>query len=319
MVKPECESLARRLASARQPGGYALAPYPLGLVAMDEHEPWASANMREVLLLVIMFVGARLLLRGIAPTAGRAIGRTLHGRAWAGARTVDWRRFADEAYYTVVHALLVLYALCSDVGPEVLVTMRGSSVWLACEQPAMSEALRRYMLLQAAFNIESLLVLAYGVAVPRGSAPDRAMIMHHGSTIVLIVASWRLHFVRVGAAISLLHDVTDLPIDGIRLSQALGASLMLYASAASALLLWAVGRLVLFPICLMLPCLFSSRHFLQLVTRRSGVAVCGLIHVLFGVPLILLYVLHIYWYRMLVRKVLRHAGRHATAHKAHQG
>ena len=43
------------------------------------------------------------------------------------------------------------------------------------------------------------------------------MVVHHMATLFIFLASHRNGFVRVGVAVVALHDVSDLPIDGIRI------------------------------------------------------------------------------------------------------
>ena len=49
------------------------------------------------------------------------------------------------------------------------------------------------------------------------------MLVHHAATLFVVIAAWRLGFVRVGALVVLLFDATDVPIDGIRLGQLMQA------------------------------------------------------------------------------------------------
>lgn len=51
---------------------------------------------------------------------------------------------------------------------------------------------------------------------------DVKMIVHHVVTAVLCIASWATGYSRIGSLVMLLHDVSDLPLDMLRISNILG-------------------------------------------------------------------------------------------------
>ena len=99
---------------------------------------------------------------------------------------------------------------------------------------AAVNTLKTYYLLQLSANLESALAMLVSVVGGRGF--DLPMMIHHATTLFVITVAWRLGFVRVGAAVVLLHDATDLPIDCLRLSAGLESFPLVAASATSALI-----------------------------------------------------------------------------------
>jgi hypothetical protein len=46
---------------------------------------------------------------------------------------------------------------------------------------------------------------------------DRYMVLHHLITAALCIGSWALNYTRIGALVMFLHDVSDVPLDVMRL------------------------------------------------------------------------------------------------------
>ncbi|KAG8460637.1 hypothetical protein KFE25_011412 [Diacronema lutheri] len=289
--------------------------YPHGYVVVAGHVPWSVPNVIALVALVSAFAAARRVLIALAVPAGRAFGVALHGRAWlapgGGGASVDWSRFGAEAYYGSVHAVLCAYACASpDLRAELLSWASDAAPMWAVHQPAMSAALRTYLVAQIAYNAESTLaILTAFFRGPSTAGRDRAMLLHHAAAILLCALCWRTHFVRVGVFVSLLHDVTDLPIDGIRLAQALGWDSALYVAVAAALLGWPAGRLVCYPLKVIYPAITDSQPIFDHSLRTLDPRIATISHAMFIVPLVLLWLLHCYWYMLLLKKVSRHVRR----------
>ena len=86
----------------------------------------------------------RALIRRVAPHAGRALGRRLHGDAWlvsGHGATVDWRRFADVVHFTLEHLALTGFVLVW-LAPEVADWVRAPRLWWALAAAALVQAPR---------------------------------------------------------------------------------------------------------------------------------------------------------------------------------
>lgn len=46
---------------------------------------------------------------------------------------------------------------------------------------------------------------------------DQYMVVHHIVTAVLCLVSWALNYTRIGSIVMFLHDISDLPLDVVRL------------------------------------------------------------------------------------------------------
>lgn len=235
------------LSSSYAAGAWAFGvcpPYPLGYVQIAEHRPWRAESLTVIaasafaLLLVREFWGL------VAPPLGRRFAAAMHGTAWlssAHARDVDWRRFAEVVHCTVLHAVTTVYVCCS-LGDELHAWVSDPSLWWTFSQPALSGALHDFYLVELGITFEAVLAMML-----TRRAKDRPMSVHHLATLFLFLAAYRLGFVRVGAAVVALHDASDLPIDGIRIAQALEAPTLLYTSAVCAVTSWGYLRVYCFP------------------------------------------------------------------------
>ena len=300
------ESLAT-LATSFRAGEWSaglVPPYPLGYVQVRDHLPWDGSGLLLVAVGVVGFALARAAARVIAPIAGRAVARTLHGDSFFApgghGAALDWRRFADVSFFTLVHLVLTAYVL-GALWPEVIAwTGDPGSQWFAFEQPPLSPALRTYYLVQVAANLESSLAMLHSVLVAK-RARDSPMVIHHAATLFVITVAQRLGFVRVGAFVAMLHDATDLPIDFLRLGQALHAFPLVAASALSAIVSWAALRGYAFPRLMIWSALTRTAHIWTLYDF-TPVHIITLGYSLFIVPLVILWLLSMFWLRSLVLK-----------------
>ena len=133
-----------------------------------------------------------------------------------------------------------------------------SSLW-AFAQPAMSPELHMYVLLQLGVVVEACLSLLRGM-IAHGSQLDMMMIAHHSATLLASVLSYRMGFVRVGAAVSFLHNASDLPLDLIRIAQAFQWEGLLQASSLAAVVSWSVARVYCFPRFIIASALLETAH-----------------------------------------------------------
>ena len=292
------------LASSYNAGEWALVPpYPLGYVQVADHLPWDSNALQLVVASMAVFGVARWAARWLAPLAGRAVARQLHGDAFLSpgghGAALDWRRFSDVAYFTLVHLMLTAFVL-SALWPEVVTWMRDPAHWWAFEQPPLSSALRAYYLVQIAANLESSLTMLHSVLVV-GRARDLPMVIHHAATLFVITVAQRLGFMRVGAAVAMLHDATDLPIDFLRLGQALQWLPMVTTSAVSAIVSWAALRGYAFPRMIIWSALTRTGHMWTLHDYVPAYVIT-IGYALFILPLVTLYLLSMYWLAGLAKK-----------------
>jgi hypothetical protein len=110
-----------------------------------------------------------------------------------------------------------------------------------------SEGFHMYYLAKVGTHIEDLLCLAVkigggrksggpkgrgsdaqadgaGGAEPEDGQRDGKMALHHVATAALCLGSWAGGYAKVGSVVMMLHDISDVPLDGVRVSEPLEVS-----------------------------------------------------------------------------------------------
>ncbi|XVE74438.1 hypothetical protein DITRI_Ditri12bG0017500 [Diplodiscus trichospermus] len=127
---------------------------------------------------------------------------------------------------------------------------------------------------------------------------------HHVATVILIVLSYIFRFGRVGSVVLALHDASDVFLEIGKMSKYSGAETIASLAFPTFVLSFALLRLVYFPFWV----LRSTSYEVLLTLDKEKHSVDGPIcYYLFNTLLFGLLVLHIYWwvlmYRMLVKQI----------------
>ncbi|KAK9707077.1 hypothetical protein RND81_07G171100 [Saponaria officinalis] len=127
---------------------------------------------------------------------------------------------------------------------------------------------------------------------------------HHIATAILIILSYIARFSRAGSVILALHDASDVFLEVGKMSKYSGAEAMASFSFILFVISWVVLRLTYYPFWI----LWSTSYEVVMTLDKDKHPVEGPIYYyLFNTLLYCLLVLHIYWwvlmYRMLVKQV----------------
>tara|TARA_B110001452_G_C15129216_1_gene393530 strand:+ start:164 stop:916 length:753 start_codon:yes stop_codon:yes gene_type:complete len=238
----------------------------------------------------------------LVPPLGRRLAVVVHGDKWLTSKHgshVDWVRLSDVVHCTVLHAVMTAY-VAIVLRDEMVGWYQEPSQWWAFMQPALSESLRIYYLLELGVTCEASVSMLRNVM--SGRAKDLPMMIHHAATLFVFLSAYRFGFVRVGAAVVALHDASDLPIDGIRIAQALEIEPLLYVSAASAVLSWAYMRAYCFPRYIISSAIMCTGHIWHIYDFVGDAFIyCG--YAIYIIPLVMLWLLSCHWLRQLVAKL----------------
>ena len=118
-------------------------------------------------------------------------------------------------------------------------------LWVGADSP--SPALIVFYLGKVGTHVEDLLFIVWSMLFPTASAAEGAhsdtkMIIHHVATGVLCIGSWMFGYLRIGSVVMLLHDVSDVPLDLVRVCGALKLKTLQIASMGLTLLAWGFWR-----------------------------------------------------------------------------
>ncbi|GAB2297107.1 Ceramide synthase 1 loh3 [Dionaea muscipula] len=127
---------------------------------------------------------------------------------------------------------------------------------------------------------------------------------HHVATLILIVLSYICRFARVGSVVLALHDASDVFLEVGKMSKYSGAEALASFCFVLFVLSWILLRLTYYPFWV----LWSTSYEVLLTLDRKKHPIEGPIcYYLFNTLLYCLLVLHIYWwiliYRMLVKQI----------------
>ncbi|MFS8028302.1 putative TRAM/LAG1/CLN8 domain, sphingosine N-acyltransferase Lag1/Lac1 [Helianthus anomalus] len=127
---------------------------------------------------------------------------------------------------------------------------------------------------------------------------------HHVATLILITVSYICRFVRVGSVVLALHDASDVFLEVGKMSKYSGAEQLASFSFILFVFAWIILRLIYYPFWI----LYSTSYELVPVLNTEKYKTLGPIYYyLFNTLLFCLLVLHIYWwvliYRMLVKQI----------------
>ncbi len=70
------------------------------------------------------------------------------------------------------------------------------------------------------------------------------MSLHHIVTAVLCIGSWATGYIKIGSVVMLLHDISDIPLDLVRIGGILNYQYLQIASAIVTIGAWIYWRLV---------------------------------------------------------------------------
>lgn len=121
------------------------------------------------------------------------------------------------------------------------------------------------------------------------------MFFHHVTAIVLIVVSYLSNFVRIGAIVLVLHDISDVFLESAKLakySKCGKAGDFLFALFA---LSFFVFRLVIFPLHVIKSAMFDASHLSKETNMR----------ILFVAFLLVLFGLHLFWFSLIMKMVIQ--------------
>lgn len=125
---------------------------------------------------------------------------------------------------------------------------------------------------------------------------------HHVATTILIVASYIFKFSRVGSIILALHEGSDVFLEIAKLSKYCGFEMLAGVAFVSFVLSWTVLRLIYFPFWIIWS---TSYEALLTLDKEKHIVDGSIYYYLFNTLLIGLLFCHIYWWKLMVRMLVK--------------
>ncbi|KAJ0408497.1 hypothetical protein P43SY_006427 [Pythium insidiosum] len=155
------------------------------------------------------------------------------------------------------------------------------------------------------------------------------MMTHHVVTIALITWSYAIGFLPVGVIVLLLHDISDVPLDVLKMANYLKLEGVRGFFACEILYVilvieWVYFRTYLYPVKLLNTTLFENRESCMPMPEARDLTIlspCVPSWFLFNALLITLYCLHIWWGFLIVRLLfgIISKGAHETGKDEYEG
>ncbi|KAJ0989659.1 hypothetical protein J5N97_008015 [Dioscorea zingiberensis] len=125
---------------------------------------------------------------------------------------------------------------------------------------------------------------------------------HHVSTAFLIILSYVFRFARVGTVVLLLHDVCDVFLETGKMSKYSGCEPIAVVMFLLFVCAWVIFRLLIFPFWV----IRSTSYEVVLTLDKENLKSEGPIYYyIFNSLLIFLLVLHIYWWFLMLRMLVK--------------
>lgn len=125
---------------------------------------------------------------------------------------------------------------------------------------------------------------------------------HHVATVILILASYLLRFSRVGSIVLAIHDASDVLLEISKMFKYSGSTVIPSIAFILFAISWVVLRLMYFPFWI----IWSTSYEVLLTLDTDKHKIEGPIYYyIFNSLLICLLVLHIYWWVLIYRMVVR--------------
>lgn len=168
---------------------------------------------------------------------------------------------------------------------------------------------------QTAYYISASIVVLFFTNA-RGNHKDRyVMLIHHAVTIALLAVSYALNEHRIGSVVLILHDVSDIFLEGAKLCRYAGLDSLTNSAFATFALVFFVSRLVIYP----LRILYAIYRWYPMTLAWNVYSCTGLLdsgcqpELVFRFPLAIwwfgllgtLQILHIYWFALIARMIVR--------------
>jgi hypothetical protein len=139
------------------------------------------------------------------------------------------------------------------------------------------------------------------------------MLTHHAVTIILLAVSFAFGQHRIGSVVLILHDVSDIFLEGAKLCRYSGFESITNVAFAIFALVFFVSRLIVFPVRVLYPIYMHYPAGVAYAIKECVMptGVCGEAYLTLYVPhfwltlLGTLQCLHIYWFALIFRMIVR--------------
>lgn len=268
-----------------------------------------TALRAAVMRYVLVPLGSRWVTRPklSSSSSSAAVSRLRHRKVWE----KNTMRFAEQSWSVIFYA--AYWSLGLNIAYHSPYWFQTAGLWTDHPHEELTGKVKFYYLTQCAFWFHQLIVI--NVEAPRKD--HWQMFSHHIITICLIVGSYVSHFTRVGNAILILMDPSDIGLSAAKCLRYVGLQTACDVAFGVFMLTWIVARHILYWATLFSCILSVPEARFQLMRRGEDPLTLGkltmqefwetgsLTRMTLTVLLCALQVLLLLWFVMIVRVAYR--------------
>lgn len=199
---------------------------------------------------------------------------------------VTRRKFHRALWKFLAYSVLAIYGACALCTEKWMVSPFEITLgWPGNKTPAKINV---YYLLEASYYTGSFLTMF----IEDRQSDFYLMVWHHFVTLVLLVFSYRLNFLRHGVFLMIIHDVSDPWMDAAKIAVYLGNQVLGNCLFAVFTVMFIVPRILIYPMMI----IFPGYRFMKEYGDRSFVPI--------WVLLVAVFVLNGYWAILIVRMLM---------------
>ncbi|KIK67248.1 hypothetical protein GYMLUDRAFT_860765 [Collybiopsis luxurians FD-317 M1] len=226
------------------------------------------------------------------------------GRYYSVRRERKLERLGEQGYAALYFAVVGIWGY-RIMGQLPTWWYRTEAFWIDYPHWDMKPELKRYYLMQMAFWCHELLVLLLGLEKPRKDY--HALVIHHFVTIWLVGWSYTMNLTFIGNAVYMSMDIPDACLSFSKVLNYIHADRAKIVSFAIAAVAWTYLRhIVNFYI---LHSVWFEYNLIPETARLwswpNGTYLTWWMKYQIFVPLLLLQLLNIYWYRFILRIIIK--------------
>ncbi|KAG8012624.1 High affinity choline transporter 1 [Nibea albiflora] len=195
------------------------------------------------------------------------------------------KRFCEASWRCVFYFFAFVYGVLALHDKPWLYNLK--EVWKGFPKQSMLPSQQWYYLLEMGFYLSLLFSLTFDVK----RKDFREQVIHHIATLTLLSFSWISNYIRIGTLVMLLHDSTDILLEGAKVLNYAKWHRTANVMFAVFTILFMLTRLVIFP--------FWLIHCTWVYPLEDFAPFFG--YYFFNVMLSVLQVLHLYWAVLISR------------------
>ncbi|TKS73397.1 von Willebrand factor [Collichthys lucidus] len=195
------------------------------------------------------------------------------------------KRFCEASWRCVFYFFAFVYGVVALHDKPWFYNLK--EIWKGFPKQSMLPSQYWYYLLEMGFYLSLLLSLTFDVK----RKDFREQVIHHIATLTLLSFSWISNYIRIGTLVMVLHDSTDILLEGAKVLNYAKWHLTANVMFAVFTILFMLTRLVIFP--------FWLIHCTWVYPLEDFAPFFG--YYFFNVMLSVLQVLHLYWAVLISR------------------